>query len=90
MAEISNSDIGALKSRVDNIEERMNDVEIGLTALRGDAQTIINIVGGASKYGRLVKIHGPRVIAAILAWLIAKGNIDDATLQLLQSIFGIH
>lgn len=82
MATLPTDEIHVIKTRLTMLENDMSQ-------LRDDTQTIITIIGGASKAGRLVKIHGPRVVAAVLAWLIAKGNIDDATLALVKAILGI-
>lgn len=69
-----------LETRIDQINDRVTGVEHNTAA-------ILKVVGGATQLGRLAKVHGPRVFAAVMGYLIASGRIDQEFADLMRRIF---
>lgn len=83
-----------IEKRLDTFENRLDTFELDLSALRDhvsdiheDTKIIVTAVGGATQVGRFLKVHGPRVIAALVGWLIATGEFDEGFLIMIRTIF---
>lgn len=76
-----------IETRIDQINDRVTGMENWAAGMKEDTAAILKVIGGASKFGRLVKVHGPRVFAAVVGWAIATGKVDQEFAQMLRTIF---